>query len=1240
MKQDMNGVRTAQDLERKYNLSQNIPQIGELQKNYELQKNGLNKVENELTNFAKATTKNLEDIQNQVDGNITTWFSSGIPSLNNYPTNEWTTNDEKNNHLGDLYYNKETGYAYRFTVENDTYKWIDIKDTDVTKALALANSAKDTADKKRQVFVVEPIPPYDCGDLWIKNEELYRCQTTKGSGETFEDNDWIIATKYTDDTVANQVGQNLTILSGTVTEIRNDVDELNTTMTNTTKLVDEQGNTIGILEQKQSETSQTVDSISTQVSSVEKGLATTNSNLEQTNKDVSALDTKINGVSADFNDFKDNEYINSISNLQDQIDGAIQFWNGAEIPTVNNYPANEWLTENDKNNHRADIYTVIQDVDGEMKQGKSYRFDKVNNTWQWIELTDNELSAVQAIAQDALNKANANTADIGNIKKSVSTLEQTDEQIKANVTSITNQIIPTAQKSGSNIHLEDSSDNKLINLEIEGKSTQETSVQNGNLFDENYYHHQAVYDTGVYKSTLSRIKGNRVLYIKAELKSGKTAQTGVYACLSSTINPNISGSKFWWFINNGKASKTACDFTGYEDLYFDFYPTTTSLDTIFDNYNLWVSTDDIDYILFVSDKPSPDYSSEIKSVGYENLFDGALEQGAINESTGAVYVANTRLRSVNFNKIKSKTTYTFNFVGTGAYEIIEYDNNKNFVQVSGWKLNNTNFTTSAITSFFKVMLRNGNNVIDINEYSNVQVEKGTIVHPYIPFGKYGVEVVNAGKNKFNYLEYNYANSIFSAYRFVEIKKLKPNTTYAFYNYDGSALFSNKINCTAVYLTRSPNYSGVTSNGNVMIFSSNVGPPRNNVTFTTDVTGKCYLGIYCSKTWTEEIWKEAISYFKEAMFTEGKEQHAYEPHKLSAALFVLNDPLRSLPNEVKDIAYIKNNKLYAYRKIKSAILNGSEVGFDYDTNNDAFFYTGFNKVINKPVNNSIVCVMSNYFKGESANNCLKSNYNYCLGFNTLGNLWFKYTDFKTVEEFKAWLSTHNVEVQYELAEPIIEELGEIEMLSTYKNITNITTTTDELEPILNIEYVRNTNVTNYVEGQLNSYNTMQEQKFAEQKITTDGITNKVSYIETSLSNDYTKNNELNQKLEEQKQQIINSQETLMTQNKNAWALEVIQKLNSDGIEKLKNTLVSIDLNGLNVSKSDEDIVSLLNNLGLYVSDGKLKEDLSNLLMKADRTGAYFKIIEILATIREQGIIQKEKINDDKYGICQAWYWIGG
>ena len=156
---------------------------------------------------------------------------------------------------------------------------------------------------------------------------------------------------------------------------------------------------------------------------------------------------------------------------------------------------------------------------------------------------------------------------------------------------------------------------------------------------------------------------------------------------------------------------------------------------------------------------------------------------------------------------------------------------------------------------------------------------------------------------------------------------------------------------------------------------------------------------------------------------------------------------------------------------------------------------------------------------------------------------------------------------------------------------------------------------------------------------DDLQNQINNTNKDLNNNYTNNTELGQKLEDQKQTITEEFSTRITQTKSEWQASVIEYINTNGVEKFVNTLVTIDIDGLKLSKSDEDIVSLLNNKGLYVSDGKLREDLANLLMKVDRAGAYLKLLEILGTIKEQGIIQKEKITDETFGECQAWYWIG-
>lgn len=178
-----------------------------------------------LKNFVDNTYTNaIKDLTDSINTKITTWYYSGVPTLSNAPAKDWTTNDGKEIHVGDLYYDKSTGYVYRFNYENNTYAWGRIKDSDLTEALSLANAASDTADSKRRVFVAQPAPPYDNGDLWLNNQEIYVCQISKSKDESYANNDFIIATKYTDDTVANQVGDNLEIVRGTVTTIKEGVD--------------------------------------------------------------------------------------------------------------------------------------------------------------------------------------------------------------------------------------------------------------------------------------------------------------------------------------------------------------------------------------------------------------------------------------------------------------------------------------------------------------------------------------------------------------------------------------------------------------------------------------------------------------------------------------------------------------------------------------------------------------------------------------------------------------------------------------------------------------------------------------------------------------------------------------------------------------------------------------------------------------------------------------------------------
>ena len=206
-----------------------------------------------------AFTSNVNEViggfQAQIDGVIETWFYDPEPTLGNLPASEWKDNTTKDKHLGDLYYSGD-GLAYRFQKEGDIYKWVRIDDTAITSALKEAKAAKEaaaaaqgtadtaqtTAESKMKVFVVQPTnnDEYSVGDMWVNatysdanvsySNDILKCKEGKAAGAEFKIAHWEKASKYTDDTKANEALTKVGNLQTDVTELGESFD----TLTNTT----------------------------------------------------------------------------------------------------------------------------------------------------------------------------------------------------------------------------------------------------------------------------------------------------------------------------------------------------------------------------------------------------------------------------------------------------------------------------------------------------------------------------------------------------------------------------------------------------------------------------------------------------------------------------------------------------------------------------------------------------------------------------------------------------------------------------------------------------------------------------------------------------------------------------------------------------------------------------------------------------------------------------------------------
>jgi hypothetical protein len=147
----------------------------------------------------------IKVLQEQIDGQIEAFFGDYVPDGNNEPASTWADDTTKEKHLGDLFYivnNEEYGgQAYRYAKINGEYKWDYVKDTAVVKALADAAQAQNTANAKKRIFGAEPVPPYDIDDLWVQGGagDILKCQKAKAEGASYDADDWVRASKYTDD---------------------------------------------------------------------------------------------------------------------------------------------------------------------------------------------------------------------------------------------------------------------------------------------------------------------------------------------------------------------------------------------------------------------------------------------------------------------------------------------------------------------------------------------------------------------------------------------------------------------------------------------------------------------------------------------------------------------------------------------------------------------------------------------------------------------------------------------------------------------------------------------------------------------------------------------------------------------------------------------------------------------------------------------------------------------------------
>lgn len=296
MRQDRQGVRTAQDLERKYKLA-------EMRKMFELSDNTIVTINKIIENFVNTIVGTLDNFEGVEDGQIATYFYDGTPTLETLPTSAWE--DEFENHVNDMYYDREQGKAYTFTMSEGVFSWVEVTDEDKIKVLAMANATRDAEDHKRRIFLEQPLPPYDNGDLWLKDGVIYACQISKPITEVYEKYDFILYAQYSGDTLALKVGTELEVLRGTVLKIIEDTDflkvelkDLDANTTSNIELLMKSLSTLITDEQGQSMMTQTSDGWQFSMKSYIEKMNSNSDSIEEVKSDVEGTKADVENVAS------------------------------------------------------------------------------------------------------------------------------------------------------------------------------------------------------------------------------------------------------------------------------------------------------------------------------------------------------------------------------------------------------------------------------------------------------------------------------------------------------------------------------------------------------------------------------------------------------------------------------------------------------------------------------------------------------------------------------------------------------------------------------------------------------------------------------------------------------------------------------------------------------------------------------------------------------------------------------
>lgn len=715
----------------------------------------------------------------------------------------------------------------------------------------------------------------------------------------------------------------------------------------------------------------------------------------------------------------------------------------------------DYFTENEKKEFE-DI--VVKNSKADIQKYTTDRIEEYDNNTV-TKLEEYNTNASEKITEYNLN-AQKFSKDLEMTNSKITELEAELKEAKEDIYQSTIR----GQASGEYIHVEDSS-NCRAKIKIRGNSEQETRSGKNNLENSDNNVSQYGLTATIQNDGSIKISGTSTTKTAKHLTNIKKVSADLIKEGNYTISFKNSENMSDVSVRLRKYNGT--DRTEIKNIYLNAINKSEilNLKSLIDTDTIEIELDVICYgnreynfVLYpqlelgseteyeqFGVSPSPDFSSEIKSVGDNiNLFDGLFRQGShVNLTHANRIISQSAIKSVKGNSYTISTNLSSDY----NYKI-QNDNTNEIENVN--VIDDTNYTSnSSLTikctqnGYLKILVKkNDNSNITPAEMSKYyfKVEKGIVSTSYSDYNQGCVKIIKSSKNLFD------KNDI--------ISKMYLNNL-------GEAVSNNGQNYT--------NYISVVSNTMYTIHAENPLGAATAICFY-DTNKKLLSGLNYNNVKSMSFKTPSNCNFVRASVSninleilqiEEGPATTYEEHEEQSYIIPTQQTLKAI-GDIRDTFIKINGKWYERHNITRKILDGTENWMLIDNNSRfAIKITEQKAKIDiKDSNNNLTDCLSNRFMSSTQLNIAKVDNG--IAFSQWADTQYLYLSKikDSIDELKKYLAENETYVDYPLETPIdiectSEQSAVLEKLNnarTYKNITNLYST-NEVSAILSLDYAK-------------------------------------------------------------------------------------------------------------------------------------------------------------------------------------------